>query len=308
MNRVRRFSSTRIIVNPLAGAGKTAKKWPQIMRLLKSIGLRFDFDVTDAPGHATELAESAARKGYELVVSVGGDGTINEVVNGLYRAGSLKDVTLGIISTGVGADYIRTIGAARHFFEACHRLANPRQLTVDLGVAEYQNGGQAAKRLFVNFAGLGFDAEIVRATTLKFKALGSTPSYLMGLLTTCLLYKPKQVSVIVDGQSEERRVWTILMNNGKYGGGGMLAAPDADPADGLLDVVIIGNLSKPDLLLSLPRVYKGTHLSHPKVTVKRVSEISIQSRQPMFLQADGELLGQAPARFYMLPAALNLVI
>ena len=98
-------------MNLTAGAGKTAKKWPQIMRLLESIGLRFDHDLTEAPGHTIELAKSAAKSGYELVVSVGGDGTINKIVNGLYDAGSIGDVMLGIISTGTGSDYIRTIAA-----------------------------------------------------------------------------------------------------------------------------------------------------------------------------------------------------
>jgi len=104
------LSYAHLIVNPIAGAGKTAKKWPQIMDLLKSIGFRFEHALTEAPGHARELAESAARKGYELVVSVGGDGTINEIVNGLHDAGNIADIMLGIINTGTGRDYIRTVG------------------------------------------------------------------------------------------------------------------------------------------------------------------------------------------------------
>lgn len=298
----------RLIVNPVAGAKRTAKKWPQIMRLLKSIGLHFEHDLTEAPGHATELAKSAAEKGYELVVSVGGDGTINEIVNGLYAAGNIADVMLGIISTGTGGDYIRTIGIPRAYQEACQCFINPGKLTVDVGVVEYVRDCRAVKRLFVNFAGLGFDAEIVKATTQKFKALNSTASYLMGLLTTLLFYKNKKVSLIVDGEAVEGKVCTVLMSNGKYGGGGMLAAPDADLTDGLLDVLIIGDLSKPDLLWSLPRVYKGTHLTHPKVTMRRAREIEILSTAPLSLQADGELLGELPARFYVLPAALNIAI
>lgn len=298
----------RVIVNPIAGAGGTARKWPQIMGLLKNLGLRFEHDLTEAPGHAIELAKSAAKKGYKLVVSVGGDGTINEVVNGLYEAGSLGDIILGIIGTGAGSDYIRTIGIPRHYKEACHRLMNPGKFVVDLGVVEYVINGRTAKRLFVNFAGLGFDAEVVKATTQRFKALGSMPSYLMGLLTTFLFYRNKDVSLIADGETEERRVCTVVMSNGKYGGGGMFLAPNADPTDGLLDVLIIDDLSKLDLLWSLPRIYKGTHLTHPKVTVKRAREIDIRPMQQMSLQADGELLGQAPARFHVLPAALNIVV
>jgi len=162
--------------------------------------------------------------------------------------------------------------------------------------------------LFVNFAGLGFDAEVVKATTQRFKALGGTPSYLMGLLTTFLFYRNREVSVKLDGRIDARRVCTIVMSNGKYGGGGMMTAPQASPTDGLLDVLIIDNLSKPDLLWSLPRIYRGTHLTHPKVSLERATEIEVTSRQPMSVQADGELLGETPARFRVLPAALNIIV
>jgi len=160
----------------------------------------------------------------------------------------------------------------------------------------------------VNFAGLGFDAEVVKATTQRFKALGSLPSYLIGLLTTLLSYENREVSLELDGQAEERKVCVILMGNGKYGGGGMLTTPHADPTDGLFDVLIIDDLSKRDLLWSLPRIYRGTHLTHPKVTVKRAREIDIRPTQQMSVEADGELLGEAPARFHVLPAALTVVI
>lgn len=135
------MSYARVIVNPVAGAGKTAQKWLQIKGVLKDIGLSFEDDLTEAQGHAIELAKSAAKKGYELVVSVGGDGTLNEIVNGLYEAGSIGDITLGIISTGTGSDYIRTVGIPRHYKEACQCLVKPRKLVVDLGVAEYINNG-----------------------------------------------------------------------------------------------------------------------------------------------------------------------
>jgi len=298
----------RLIVNPVAGAGRTAKKWPQIMSLLQSAGLKFEHDLTEAPGHARELAKSAAKKGYELVVSVGGDGTINEVVNGLYDAGNIADVMLGIIGTGTGSDYIRTIGIPRAYQEACLRLKSPRKIAVDVGVVEYFISNQMMKRLFINFAGMGFDAEIVKATSQKYKTLNSTASYLSGLFTALLFYRNKQVTITLDDEPSEKKICAVLVSNGKYGGGGMFAAPDADLTDGLLDVLIIGDLSKPDLLWSLPRVYRGTHLTHPKVTMKRAREIEIKSAEVMFLQADGELLGGLPARFYILPAALNIAI
>ena len=298
----------RVIVNPAAGAGKTAKKWPEIMSLLKSLGLDFEHDMTEAPGHAIELTKSAVGKGYEMVVSVGGDGTIHEIVNGLHEAGANADVVVGIVNTGTGADYIRTIGVPRRYKEACRCLLSPGRRTVDLGVVEYTKGGQWKKRLFVNFAGIGFDAEVVKATTEKFKALGDMPSYLMGLFSTLMSYENRDVSVIVDGEHGERRVCTILMNNGRYGGGGMLPAPNADPGDGFFDVVIIDDITKPDLIVSIPRIYRGTHLTHPKVTLMRAREVEIRPTLTSAVQADGELLGEAPARFSVLPAALNIVI
>lgn len=298
----------KVIVNPVAGAGRTGRLWPQIMGLFKKHGILFEHDVTEAPGHAIELARDAAGKGYGMVVSVGGDGTINEIVNGLYAAGNISEALLGIISTGTGGDYIRTIGIPRRYEDACRCFLQPKKRTVDLGIVEYASNGRRAERLFVNFAGLGFDAEIVRRTTQQFKALGSLPSYLLGTLTTLVSYVNRDISIIVDGHAEDRRVCTVIMNNGKYGGGGMFTAPHADLADGLLDVLIVGDLSKPDLLRSLPRIYKGTHLTHPKVAMKKAKEIEVRSAQKMHLQADGELLGEVPARFRVLPSVLNVIV
>jgi diacylglycerol kinase family enzyme len=160
----------------------------------------------------------------------------------------------------------------------------------------------------VNCAGLGFDAEIVKATTQRFKALGGKPSYLAGLLTTFLLYRNRTVTLGVDGKTGETKVCTVLVSKGKYAGGNMLVTPHADSADGFLDVLIIEELSKVDLLWSLPRIYKGTHLTHPKVTLKKAKEVHVQSIQQTSVQADGEILGETPARFQVLPAILNLAI
>jgi diacylglycerol kinase (ATP) len=281
---------TKLIVNPAAGAGRTRKKWPQIMARLKSIGLRFEHDFTEAPKHAVELAKDAVKQGYDTVVSVGGDGTINEVVNGLYDSGTLEDVSLGIISTGTGSDYIRTIGIPRHYQEACQRLLNSKKILVDIGEVEYQNNGNIEKRLFVNFAGLGFDAEVVQATTQRFKVLGGMPAYLLGLMTTFLCYRNQEITLKVDGEVVIKKVCTAVMSNGKYGGGSMFVAPDADLTDGCFNVLTIDDISKPDLLWSLPRVYKGTHLTHPKVTMQLGQEIEIESDRRLPVQADGELL------------------
>jgi diacylglycerol kinase (ATP) len=298
----------KFIVNPVAGAGRSGREWPRIMDLFRGNELRFEYDITEAPGHAIELAREAATNGYDMVVSVGGDGTINEIVNGLYASGNIREATLGIISTGTGSDYIRTVGVPRRRDEACRRLLSPRKRLVDIGVVEYTDRGHRQERLFVNFAGFGFDAEIVRRTTRQFKSLGAMPSYLLGVLTTLVFYRNRDISIRLDGELLDMRVCTVIMNNGRYGGGSMFTAPHADLADGLLDVLIVGDLSKPDLLWSIPRIYKGTHLTHPKVTMKKAREIEVSSASPgTQLQADGELLGEVPARFRVLPALLSVV-
>ncbi|MBM3167118.1 MAG: diacylglycerol kinase family lipid kinase, partial [Chloroflexi bacterium] len=258
--------------------------------------------------HGMELAKAAGKKGYEFIVSVGGDGTIHEIANGLHQAGAAAQVPVGIVNTGTGADYIRTIGVPRRYKEACKCLLSPNRRMVDLGVVEYTRKGKREKRLFVNFAGIGFDAEVVRATTEKFKAMGSMPSYLMGLLSTLASYENRDVKIIVDGKSGERRICTVMLNNGRYGGGGMKPAPDADPGDGFFDLMIIDDITKPDLLVSIPRIYSGTHGTHPKVTLTRAREVEIHPIRNSAVQADGELLGEAPARFSILPAALSIII
>lgn len=302
------LSYARLIVNPAAGAGKTAKRWPKIKDFLKKIGVKFEHDITQAPGHAIELAKAAVGKGYRLIVSVGGDGTINEVVNGLYNTGSLKDIELGIIGTGTGGDYIRTLGLSRKYQQSCERLLHPEKIVVDLGMVEHIINGQKEQRIFTNFAGMGFDAEVVRTTTKNYKAFGSVPSYLMGILTTLVCYRNREISLKIDGKEEDRKVCAVIMSNGKYGGGSMFIAPQADIKDGLFDIIIIGDLSKPDLLASLPRIYRGTHLTHPKVTFKHAREVEIQTKLRTALQADGELLGEAPARFTILPSALTILV
>ncbi len=298
----------KVIVNPRAGAGATAKRWPRVKEALRQSGVRFDYELTEAPGHATELARIAVGEGYKLVVSVGGDGTMNEIVNGLYKLGADSDVMLGIISTGTGSDYIRSLGIPRSFKDACQRLYKPEKKVVDLGMVEYMANGQKVKRIFVNFTGLGFDAEVVKIITQRFKFLGGTLFYLVGVLACLMLNRNKNITLNIDGEISERSVREVLVCNGKYGGGGMIPAPDADVADGLLDVLIIDNASKADLLWSLPRIYKGTHLTHPKVTVKKARKIEIDAGDELLVQADGELLGKAPARLWVLPAALTVAV
>jgi YegS/Rv2252/BmrU family lipid kinase len=297
-----------VIVNPAAGAGRTARRWPEIVNWLKDLGLDFSVSVTEGPGHAVELAKSAASTGPEMVVSIGGDGTMNEVVNGIHDAGGLWQVALGVIGTGTGGDYLRSVGLPNRCDEACRRLLNSGKRKVDLGVLEYTEDGRHRSRLFVNFAGVGFAGEVVRRTTRQFKSLGRTPSYLLAVISTFASHRNSMVRLTVDGEVSERKIATLILSHGKYGGGGMQVAPNADPSDGFYDVLVIGDISRPDLIASFPRVYRGTHLTHPKLTLRQAREVEFQSHSPMAVQVDGDLVPGEAVRFSVLPKALTLAV
>jgi len=297
-----------VIVNPVAGAYSTRRKWPRISRLLKHIGLFFDYKYTEGVGHAIELAQAAASDGYRHIVAIGGDGTVNEVANGILRSTGSGNTALSIISTGTGSDFVRSVGIPRDYSSACSSLTSQRRLLIDIGVVEYQSKGQLLQRFFVNAAGIGFDAVVVEATERLPKYFGGTVPYLVGLLRSLFGYKNKLVSLSIGDRVETTRILNVVVANGGYCGGGMHIAPEARLNDGLLDVVIVGDIGKFELLKALPMVYKGTHITHPKVRMEKATHIAIESSERVLVYADGELLGEGPASFWLIPSALSIVV
>jgi diacylglycerol kinase (ATP) len=299
---------TKVIVNPVAGARSTRRKWPIISRLLERIGLRFDFNYTEGVGHAMELARLAASDGYRYLVAVGGDGTVNEVANGILHSQNAAATALGVVSTGTGSDFARSAGLARDYTTACNNLTSSKRLTIDVGVVAYQRDGKRQERFFVNSAGVGFDAAVVRETERLPKFFGGTIPYVAGMLRTLVSYKNKPIVLKVGDEEESRRVLNVAVANGNYMGGGMRIAPQAELDDRLLDVVVIGDFGKLELLKEFPKVYKGTHINLPKVSIKKATNVVIESAEPMLVYADGELLGECPVTFRVLPRALSIVV
>ena len=298
----------KVIVNPVAGAYSTRRKWSFINKLLKRVGLSFDFQYTEGVGHAIELARVAASDGYRYLVAVGGDGTVNEVANGILYSTSAARTVLGVIGTGTGSDFIRSVGISRDYSIACSALTRFRRLSIDVGVVEYQSKGQTLRRFFVNAAGVGFDAAVVKETERLPKYFGGTIPYLAGLVRTLFSYKNKSVILDIEDELERGRILNVVVANGGYVGGGMHIAPQAELNDSLLDVVIVGDVGKFELLKALPMVYKGTHLNHPKVSLRKATHITIESPEQMLVYADGELLGESPASFWVMPSALSIVV
>ena len=300
---------TKIIVNPVAGAGTSIKHWPHIKNQLEKLGISYDVVFTERIGHGIELAREAASQHYQYLVAVGGDGTINEVVNGMLTAPQNGHTAIGVINTGSGSDFVRSLGIPRDADRACHHLLSANRLKVDVGVIEWGDATNPNRRFFVNAAGVGFDAEATDTRRKLPKIFRGPVSYVIGVVSTLLGYRNKPINVKLDATDETAgKSLSIIVANGRYFGGGMKVAPNAELNDQLFDVLTIGDIGKFELMQAFPRVYKGTHITHPKVKVERAALVSLSSVERLLLQADGEIIGEGSFRFSILPGALSIVI
>ncbi len=307
----------KVIVNPVAGTGSSIRHWPHIKNELEKLGILYDAVFTERPGHAIELAREAATQHYRYIVAVGGDGTINEVVNGILAAEfagldkgePVTRISLGVINTGTGSDFVRSLGIPRDPDRACHHLLSDKRLMVDVGVIEWTHNGNANRRYFVNAAGVGFDAEATDARRKLPKFFRGPISYLIGVGGTLFGYRNKPITKQLDEADETLgKALSVIVANGMYFGGGMKVAPDALLGDQLFDVLTIGDIGKFELIQAFPRVYKGTHTTHPKVRVERAATVNLSSVERLLLQADGEIIGEGSFRFSLLPGALSVII
>jgi len=305
------YTKVAAIVNPASANGATFKRWPEIASAFENAGQKYVYSFTEGPDHATILARQYLHQGYELVVSVGGDGTANEVVNGFFEKGKLisTDAAYGYISTGTGGDLGRTVGSSKVMVEAVKHIVNNTPRRVDLGKVSYiNNSGEDEIRYFINVAGLGIDGDIVDRVNRTSKFFGGFLSFLWGTLVSVALYRNKKMVITVDGKLIcDEPVTTVVIGNGCYFGGGMKALPNAVMDDGYFDIVILHSLSKPNLLATLPKVYSGSHLNHPRITSLRGRTVEVYSSEYALLNLDGEQPGRAPARIEILPGAINFI-
>ena len=303
-----------LICNPVSGTGRGAERLATCRRLLDRAGIRYASTITRGHGDAARTARSAVTSGCSAVVVIGGDGTFFEAVNGIMPSepydGMIAPVPLGLIQAGRGSDFGRSAGLPTDVEAACARLLGGRTETIDLGHVTYRSfGGRSQSRYFANAAGLGFDAEVAQRANSGPRVMGGTVTYLGSLLATLGAYRNKRVRLHIDGAPQWRdRANSVVIANGQYFGGGMKIAPEAHLSDGELSVVILGNLGKLDLILNMPKVYDGSQASHPKVRMLPGKQIDITSPDRLLLQADGEVLGTAPANFTAAPGALRLIV
>jgi YegS/Rv2252/BmrU family lipid kinase len=299
-----------VIVNPNAGKRRGAKDWDKISVILKKENLSFAVKFTERKGHAIILTLEAISAGFRKIITVGGDGTLNEVVNGVFSNDVCpsKEISLALIPVGTGNDWGRMFGIPLNYEIAVKIIRDNKMMVHDVGLVSYYDGTEKKKRYFINIAGLGFESVVVRKTNLqKEKGRGGKLIYFYNLLTSLLSYNNTKAEIIIDGEIIHADVFSVNIGNGRYCGGGMRQTPDALPNDGLLDVTIINGMGKFEIIRNLKILYDGTILNHPKIDGYKCKSIKVSSDSIIYTEADGESLGHTPAEFSIIPASINII-
>lgn len=307
---------TLVIVNPHSRNGATGRRLRALEQRMRAVLGAFEIEPTRAPRDAERIAREGVRAGVEQIVIAGGDGTTSEVVTGLLAAGLGGHVRLALLPLGTGGDLVRALGVPHDVDAALARIALGIERHVDAGRARFvDTAGREREAFFLNVASAGISGLVTALVNEAPKSLGGRLSFLLGTLRAIARHRPSLARVRVDGETfHEGPLVLVTAANGGWFGGGMHVAPGARLDDGLLDVTLIGGVSKLRLLRELPKIYAGTHLAADAVRSARGRVIEIEplpagagSQDPIRIELDGEPLGRAPVRFEALPAALTLV-
>jgi YegS/Rv2252/BmrU family lipid kinase len=302
------FQPIALICNARAGRGRLARAMPVVRAWLDDNNLAYEVLSTDRKGHGRELARRALDQGARLIVAVGGDGTIHEVVNGMIEndAAVVPEAALAVISVGSGCDFIKTFGISPDPEFAVKHLGGPESFPIDIGKVTFELDGETVTRYFANIAEVGLGAAAVERAARLPRWLGPLKYFFAFWLA---VRKHKGGNVVVDlvDKSYEGYMNNMVVANGQFFGGGMKVAPKAAPTDGLLDVQI-EHARRKEAIALLPKVYKGEHVPHPDIEEAKRVRISITSERPLPIEADGELLGQTPATFEVLKDAIRLKV
>jgi diacylglycerol kinase (ATP) len=296
-------NATVFLVNPASDNGATGKRWPELAHRAARLGLSGETLFSERPGHLIELARSAVDGGATLVVAVGGDGTMNEVVNGI--AG--RDVDFATIPIGTGMDFGRTYGIPTKFEDAVRVALDGAPRTIDAGRVSYRTwGGDNAERWFANVGSVGMSGAVAQRANGMSKALGGKVTFFYALTRVFFEWDNTEVTVKFDGGERRGKMHDVIVANGVWHGGGMKLAPDARSDDGAFDVVLIGDVGKVDFLTTAPKLYKGKHVAHPMVEVVRAARVEVDAAEHLPIELDGEQVGTTPATFEVVPGAVRV--
>ena len=305
-----------VVVNPKASVGKSGKDWPIIKQLLINEGIIFDDVLTEYPRHAIEIVRNAiVEKGYRKFISVGGDGTNNEIINGIFTQDVVPttDITMAALPIGTGNDWRRTFDIPLEYDEVVKIIKASYTFAHDIGKLTYYNDGDPKTRYFLNAAGTGLDEMVCNTTNLmKHQGKGGTIRYLISVVKCLLKYKVTHVQIDVDGQQVfDDNILSLSVGNCRFNGGGMMMMPKAIPDDGLFDMTVIRKVSIFKFAANVKNIYDGSFIEKLKeVQIFRGKKIRIISIPPhsLMVETEGENLNNSPFDFEMLPRAINMVI
>lgn len=281
---------------------------PELERRIRAGRLDYRIEETRGPGDATRLAREALDAGDRFVVAVGGDGTINEVVNGMFdREGPIaEDAVLGVVAAGSGSDFVRTFGLPDRVTTGARHLLGEQTYPIDVARIAYRGGGEERSRYFVNAAQVGLGAQVVRRAARLPRSLGRG-RFFLGFWRSVIGYRVSDLHVRADRREFRGRAHSVVIANGQFLGGGMRISPRSYPGDGRLDVQISTG-PKSQTFTILPKLYRGEHLPDPDIREMVGAEIVVESERPIPVEADGEPLGETPVRVTVLKEALRLKI
>ncbi len=286
---------TKIVINPVAGRGTSLKALPEVKKYLDSEGVNYEVVRTEYPGHATELAEELEAPGVR-VIAMGGDGTVREVINGIQS----PDTPIGIIPAGMGNDFARSLGISTNVSRASRFLLDPATKKVDLGVEQGK---------FFNAMEAGFPAHVVeKIGQFKKGPLKGPWIYLLGVLRSLVELDSYEFQLELDGDSRRQEANAIFVMNSGYTAGGLNLVPQAELDDGLLDIAIISEASRVELLLALRQVYRGNHVDHPRIEFLQAKSVRIESSSRLTKVFDGELEGTTPAELEIAPKSRTIIV
>lgn len=299
------------IVNPKAGKGRAVVDWPRISWMLTDAGVEFDHVFTQKKYHAVELTVRAIRNGYRKIISVGGDGTLNEIVNGIFiqQEVATADVLLAMMPLGIGNDWIRMYGIPRTYADATAAIKFGRSFLQDVGMVKFYEAKVHHTRYFANAVGIGFDG-YVNIGYNRLKEAGKTSKwlYIVSLIKSVITYRATKVALRIDDDKISDDVYSITLGIGKYNGGGMIQLPDAVADDGLLDLTLIRKISGFNVLWNMPILYNGKIHKHSRITGHRGKDISIHSIPQIPIEVDGESVGYSPFDISIVPRAINVIV
>ncbi len=302
-----------VVVNPNSANGSTGRHWSEMEQQIKDTIGEFDWKFTRNMGDATNITKDAINDGFDLVVAVGGDGTNNEVINGFFDQEEQlnPECAFSFICRGTGGDFRKTFGWSVDLSEALERIKGGKTNQIDLGRFSYIDHDQKEQiKHFINITSFGIGGLVDHYVNRTSKVLGGKASFMMATGRALLAYHNQEVRLRVDDNFDQTlKINNVAIANGKFFGGGMMVAPDAEVDDGLFDVVILGDLTKMEVIKHSGEIYKGTHLGQKKIMHTRGKKVIAETfGENVLLDMDGEQPGKLPCVFEVLPKVAPLIV